>query len=181
MVTSVILVRHAASEGVMSKNDSEFGLTSAGESQARKTALFLKGVVFSRVFVSSMRRAKETAKVITNQEVVLCDELREFNKIVFEDQPEDTDMFNHDVERALNVKAFFEEVLRKHRDSKILIVSHGNVIRYLVCCSLKLKPHKAPNFFVDNSSITQLFFDGNELVSVGCVNSTAHLFLEEKN
>ncbi len=180
MVTSVVLIRHAASE-VLNGEPRIPGpsLTSEGKRQAKKTASFFEGVSFSAVYSSNMSRALETVKLITSEEVVVAEELSEFNKIVFEEEPEFVDKFNDNIELALSAKAFFEKILRKHRDSKLLVVTHGNVIRYLVSFFLKLKPHSAPNFLVSNASITHLFFDGNELVSVGCVNSTAHLLIKD--
>lgn len=182
MVTSIVLVRHAASKS-LEKEEPRIpgpGITSQGKDQAKKTAMFLKGAMFSEVYCSSMLRAKETADIISKEEKTISDKLSEFNKIVFEEEPEHVDKFNENIDKALRSKEFFEEILRKHRDSKVLIVAHGNVIRFLTCNALKLKPHLAPNFFIDNASITQLFFDGNDLISVGCINSTAHLFIEEK-
>lgn len=180
MVTSVIFVKSATSEMSDTKNVSSAskGLSSEGRVQAAKTAKFLEGAGFSKVFVSDSLSARETAGIISDNELIVCDELFEFNKIVFEEEPEKIDFFNENIEKALNTKAFFEELLRSNRDSKILIVAHGNVIRCLTCHALKLKPQKAPNIFINNSSVTHLFFDGSDLISVGCVNSTAHLFLE---
>lgn len=182
MVTSIVLVRHAASKKPEKEEPILPGpnITSTGKEQAKKTAKFLEGAKFSKVYSSPMLRAKETAEIISQEEKILSDELSEFNKIVFEEEPEHTDKFNENIEKAIKSKEYFEELLRKNRDSQILIVSHGNIIRFLTCHALKIKPHLAPNFFIDNASITQLFFDGNDLISVGCINSTAHLFLEEK-
>ncbi len=180
MVTSIVLVRHASSEQLGEGEPRIPGpsLTPVGREQSLKTAKFLENVKFFDVYSSSMHRAIETAKIITSQKLNVKEELSEFNKIVFEREPEEVDKFNDNVELALRAKAFFEKLLRDHRDSRLLIVSHGNVIRYLTCCALKLKPHLAPNFFIDNASITQLFFDGSDLVSVGSINSTAHLFVD---
>ena len=180
MVTSIVLVRHGATE----KSNGEPripgpSLSSEGVSQSKKTRSFLEGFNFSVVYSSNMKRAEETARLISPQEILVREELSEFNKIVFEEEPEFVDKFNDNIQLAIRSRAFFEKILRNHRDSKVLLVTHGNVIRYLVCFFLKLKPQVAPNFFVDNASITHLFFDGSDLISVGCINSTAHLFLDE--
>lgn len=180
MVTTIVFVRHGHNKPY-SKSESKVpgpSLSNTGIEQAKLTASFLKGVSFSTTYTSSMLRAIETTKIITNHEAHTQDELVEFNKIVFEKYPENIEYFNTNIERALNTKKFFLNILKKHRDSRILIVAHGNTIRYLVASFLKLKPHKAPNFFIDNCSITKLFFDGTNLISVGCINSTTHLFLE---
>ena len=172
MVTSVIFVKSAM-------GDSSDSLSVEGKKQVIKTAKFLEGVSFSKVFSSDSKNAIETAELLGGNEIFVRNELFEFNKIVFEEEPEGEDFFNENIDKALKSKAFFEEVLRDNRDSKVLIVAHRNVIRYLVCCALKLKPHSSPNIFINNSSVTHLFFDGSDLISVGCINSTAHLFLDE--
>jgi broad specificity phosphatase PhoE len=181
MVTSITLIRHAASDTVSYKdsNKKDPSITSAGKKQALKTAFFLKGVSFSKIYTSVFARALETAEIITKEEKTKSEDLNEFNKIIFEEQPEDVEKFNDNMLQALKAKEFFEKILRVHRDCKVLIIAHGNVIRYLICSALKLKHQRAPNIFIDNASITNLFFDGNDLVSVGCINSTAHLFLNE--
>ena len=181
MVTSITLIRHASAETSTLKDARVPGppITSTGEMQAQKTAQFLKGAKFTKIYTSKMQRAIETAKIITKDEKIETEKLNEFNKIIFEEQPEHIDNFNDNMLLALNTKSFFEQILRDHRDSKILIIAHGNVIRYIICCALKLKHQKAPNIFIDNASITNLFFDGMEIVSVGCINSTTHLFLNE--
>jgi broad specificity phosphatase PhoE len=181
MVTSIILIRHASCEKTTpdERNRQDHPLSKLGKEQAKKTANFLKGATFSKAYSSNMICAAETAQIITNQEVEQHENLAEFNKIVFEEQPEDVDKFNENIEYALKTKSFFEEILTKQRDSKILIVTHVNVIRYIICCALNLKPHKTPNIFISNAAITQLFFDGNQLISIGCINSTTHLFLKE--
>ncbi|MFP4568180.1 MAG: histidine phosphatase family protein [Candidatus Woesearchaeota archaeon] len=180
MVTSITLIRHASA---LPQSDAEpripgVSITDEGVRQARRVAIFLEGASFSKIYTSTMARAIETAKIITKGDLIKVDELAEFNKIVFESEPENTDAFNKHMLLALRTKEFFENMLRENRDSKILIVAHGNVIRYLVCVVLNLKHYKAPNFFIDNASITKLFFDGVELVGVGSINSTAHLFLD---
>ncbi len=181
MVTSIILIRHGTAE-IKPPNEPKIpgrGLTTTGKKQSIKTAQFLKGANFSKIYTSTMMRAIETAKLITTQEIIQCEELVEFNKIIFEEEPDDIDKFNENMEMAIRTKEFFEKIIRENRDSKILIVTHGNVIRYLICCALNLKHYKSPNFFIDNASITHLFFDGNKLISTGCINSTTHLFLDE--
>ena len=181
MVTTITLIRHASAETPKLKDARVPGppLTKTGEAQAQKTAQFLKGAKFTKIYTSTMQRAKDTAKIITVEKKIETEKLNEFNKIIFEEQPEHTDAFNDNMLLALNTKSFFEQILREERDSKILIIAHGNVIRYLICYALKIKHQKAPNIFIDNASITNLFFDGLDLVSVGCINSTAHLFLNE--
>lgn len=175
-----MLIRHGAAE-IKKQNEPRIpgrGLTEAGTTQAIKTAQFLEGATFSKIYASTMTRAIQTAKQITKQEITQLDEFSEFNKIIFEEEPENIDAFNENMEKALRTKETFEKILREHKDSKIMIVTHGNVIRYLICYALNLKHHKAPNFFIDNASITHLFFDGNKLISIGCINSTTHLFLK---
>ena len=181
MVTSITLIRHASAPP-QSKDEPKIpgpSITDEGVRQAKRTANFLEGASFLKVYTSSMARSIETAKIITTNDLIEVDALCEFNKIVFESEPENVDAFNEHMLLALRAKEFFEKLLRDNRDSKILIVSHGNVIRYLICFALKLKHHSAPNFFIDNASITKLLFDGSKLIGVGSINSTAHLFLDE--
>lgn len=181
MVTSITLVRYASAELINQEFKIVYSrLTSVGKNQAEKTAKFLEGANFSKIYSSTAKPAIEMAKIITKKEIIEQEELLEFNKIVFEEQPEDIDKFNENVVQALRTRSFFEKLLRDNRDSKILIITHSNVIRYLVCHVLHLRYQKAPSFFIDNASITNLFFDGNNLLSVGCINSTAHLFIDEK-
>lgn len=180
MVTSITMIRHALSD-VKAEGEPRIpgpGLSNKGRDQATKLKKFLQGFSFSKVYCSNMKRAIETVKVISDKEPLIAEEFSEFNKIVFEEEHDAVEKQNENIVFALKTRAFFEELLRKNRDSSILMVSHGNVIRYLICISLKLKPHLAPNIFIDNASITRLFFDGEKLISIGCVNSTNHLLIK---
>jgi len=178
MVTTIVFIGHNASE-LQNTEEKMLGqnITDTVQEQAKKTLKFFDGTKFSKIYTSNLAMAIETAKTITKKEPIIKEELADFNKIVFEKQPENTDKFNENIERALKTKAFFEEILRENRDQKLLIITNDNVIRYLVTTALKLKPQKAPNIFIDKLSITSLFFEGQELISIGCLNSTTHLFL----
>ena len=81
MVTSIILIRHASCEKTTpdERNRQDHPLSKLGQEQAKKTALFLKGATFSKAYSSNMVCAKETAHLITNQEIEQQENLAEFN------------------------------------------------------------------------------------------------------
>jgi len=79
----IYLIRHGETE--YSKKEYTAGhvdipLNETGREKAQSTAEFLKGKGFTKIFTSSLSRAKQTALIIgdvLNLQVIECDELRE--------------------------------------------------------------------------------------------------------
>ncbi|MBE5746257.1 MAG: histidine phosphatase family protein [Clostridiales bacterium] len=122
-------------------------LNNEGKEQAQTVKEKLSGIKFDKVFSSPLKRAKETAKIICDQEIIIDDRLIErFNgelegKLkkeikVFPDfnNPNDTrfgiEPLNNFKER---INSFLDEILKMYKDKNILVVTHAGVCLYVRC------------------------------------------------
>ena len=122
-----------------------------GIEQARETKKLLDGYAFDRVFVSPQKRALQTAEIVTEGRgipMVVAEALRERSYGEFEGQGREVfDYvafwdFGKDLryKEAENIRDFFDRVwsflyMLKERfpEEKVLLVTHGGVIRAVEC------------------------------------------------
>ena len=159
MATRVFLVRHGAT--VLSAEDRYAGsldvaLSDEGRAQARALGKRLAGERLSAVYASPMSRAVDTGALITagrGLDVVIVPELRETDHGHWEGKtreeiraayPEEYPRWERDPftfapsngETGLQVLAralpAFLEIVDRHRDGSILVVSHKATIRLVV-------------------------------------------------
>lgn len=137
------------------------GLTPFGEEQARIVGqrLALLGVRIDSLHASTMRRARETAEIISERvglPVRLTDEIRECTPparradIRAKLKDEEAAECRAQLERA------FERFFRPSpdRDMREVLVCHGNVIRYLVCKALEVDPEAWGSMTIAHCSLT---------------------------
>ena len=119
-------------------------LTELGKLQAQEASKKLKDICFDKVYVSPLKRAIDTAKIITEDKYELCIDKRieEINFGIFEGMSRDTKEFQQtkynlgvhyqEGETFLNVVhrvySFLDD-LKVHDYSHVLIVCHGGIMR----------------------------------------------------
>ncbi len=125
----------------------DIGLNNEGKDQAQIVKEKLQGIQFDKVFSSPLKRTKETAKIISDQEIIIDNRLIErYNgelegKLkteikVFPDfnNPNDT---RFGIESLTNFKdrinSFLDEIVKKYKDKNILVVTHAGVCLYVRC------------------------------------------------
>src|SRR5918996_2165781 len=89
-------VRHGESEAntqhVISNRESPFGLTDLGRGQAKVLAERLKDILFTAIYSSPVRRAKETAEILSQalrRPYEVTEALREYDCGILEDRSDD--------------------------------------------------------------------------------------------
>jgi len=157
-LTTFYIVRHGQSvanvQKIVQGTVIDTSLTEIGRQQAKVLAEELKEVRFDAIYSSDSRRAKETADIIGkiyNLPVVATSKLRERNFRKYEGMNMDSFLALHvnfnemtldekldhkldenqesNREGALRLIAFLEQTAEKHPHEKILIITHGGVIR----------------------------------------------------
>jgi len=156
----VYLVRHGESVGNKAAiyQTTDMPLSEAGREQAKKIARRLKKIKIDLIFASPLVRAKETAEVISESlgiPVEKRDELAEakgpseirgksvkdpaaakvkhlIRKHFAEGNWRYSDEENFDDLNA-RTQTFLEHILKNHKDSDLLCVSHATLIKFLVC------------------------------------------------
>jgi phosphoserine phosphatase len=206
-LTKLYLVRHGetewnASNKIQGNMDTE--LNETGIMQAEFVASKLAEENIEVLYTSSLKRAKTTAQIISEQIKVEVKELHEFREIclgpwegltikeinerysehykIYRENPADFNMPG--AETFLQVSERFcnaiNNIVIQNIDKKIVIVSHGAAIKAAIISILGIDICHYNKFRVDNASISILNFSDQYHggVVVECLNNTSHM--EEK-
>jgi broad specificity phosphatase PhoE len=173
-MAQIFLIRHAE----RSSGDYNSGLNSLGHVQAKKLHKRFKNIEFTKMYISTIDRASQTAKpLLTKREktkIIFSDLLREvFSNIVGGKKPRDLKREKEDKIRA--DKAFREVFEKAKKGDRILVVSHGNLIRYFLNRILHTpKSDLWHNLHLDSTSVT--IIEGYKTVwTIKTINNVDHL------
>ncbi len=146
----IYFVRHGQTEwnkiGKM-QGHKDIELNAEGKAQAQIVKEKLQGVKFDMVFSSPLKRARETAQIISNQDIVIDDRLIERyngelegkfkNEIeVFPDfnNPNDTRFGIESLDSFRGrINSFLTEIMEKYKGKNILVATHAGVCLYVRC------------------------------------------------
>ena len=146
----IYFVRHGQTEwnkiGKM-QGHKDIELNAEGKAQAQIVKEKLQGVKFDMVFSSPLKRARETAQIISNQDIVIDDRLIERyngelegkfkNEIeVFPDfnDPNDTRFGIESLDSFRGrINSFLTEIMEKYKGKNILVATHAGVCLYVRC------------------------------------------------
>jgi phosphoserine phosphatase len=203
-LTKLYLVRHGetewnASNKIQGNMDTE--LNETGIMQAEFVASKLAEENIEVLYTSSLKRAKTTAQIISEQIKVEVKELHEFREIclgpwegltikeinerysehykIYRENPADFNMPG--AETFLQVSERFcnaiNNIVIQNIDKKIVIVSHGAAIKAAIISILGIDICHYNKFRVDNASISILNFSDQYHggVVVECLNNTSHM------
>jgi len=165
-MTHLILVRHADTGIPTSLNPAD-ELTQRGYHQAKFLAQRLLGLKPNQFISSPLRRAIQTADVVSqnlNMAYGVDERLVEIVTTV-------------ELPTAMEESAqFLSEVTQRFIDQRILVIAHGNRIRSLVAVAFNLSFPDVANFNIGNTGISLLehdLEDGQYRLSL--LNDTSHL------
>ncbi|HEY44032.1 MAG TPA: hypothetical protein G4O11_08635 [Anaerolineae bacterium] len=163
----------------------EGGLTPTGIKQAKLTAKRLSSLPIDAIYCSSLRRASETANVIVKEFPAIKVEKA---RLLWECVPFIPKAFaQHEHFRYLSEKDVdqwkrqaneaFESYFKRARgtDKHDIVVSHANLIRYLVCLVLQIQPDAWFNMFIDNCGISEIRIEPNDRMKLVSYNDVGHL------
>ena len=153
----IYIIRHGQTDwNAEGKNQghTDIEINETGKKQALEIKEKLSGINFDYVFSSPLKRAYETASIITSHEIIKDNRLIERCNGIFEGKTkseidkiikkEKIDINNPKEDRfgiesiyniEKRIKSFFDEINDKYKGKNILIVSHKGVIiniRYLL-------------------------------------------------
>lgn len=128
------------------QGQTEADLNERGIEEAKKLRDLVESLNVDVVISSPLRRAKDTAKLITNDkfDIIIDDRLIERNYGLSEGKPVDSDLtvqywdFNlntdiNDVEKVRDLLArvseFIEDIRLKYDDKNVLVVAHSAILR----------------------------------------------------
>ena len=190
--TEIILIRHGETEWNSQKRmqgHSNSDLSEVGREQIQALGELMKNVSFDHIYSSDSLRARQTAEAITQYSghtLQFDQRIREKNLGVFEgltsteakerhpevyrlfktaganyviDEGESTQQL---LERALE---FIEEIRLRHPQERVVMVTHGGVVRVLMKHALGLSIDAPTRFIIKNTGIFGLIWNENWLVT----------------
>ena len=192
----VVLLRHAHStanlKGILAGRDNRVGLSPRGKIEAGEVADLLKSGNFDAIYSSPLRRCKETIApllALKKQKVEFLDGLLEMEygrwsgkslSLLAKEELWKAIQSRPSTVRFPGGESFSEMSLRANQavmakamgKSRILIVSHGDVIKSIVAVHLGLALDLFQRISIDPASITTIRLPNSQVIQV---NSTAHL------
>jgi serine/threonine-protein phosphatase PGAM5 len=173
---SLVLVRH----GQYAPEDGG-KLTTTGREQAQHTAAWLKaqldGTRVDVVWSSTLVRARETAEIVASAfektKVRPTGLLREgmYTKLKGFDVPPDERLADR-----VRADAAWTRLFRTSRSDRLeVVVCHGNLIRYLVCRTLRVSVRRWTRMNSNHCGITRILIRDTGAIRLVAYNETAHL------
>ena len=187
---SIIFLRHGQAqnntERVLAGRTEGVPLTENGIKQAKNAATFVEKMNVSTIYASPIDRAKHTAEIVANHnslEYILDERLIELDMGKFTGMKYDDIFSRHgnvflkfysgDLELAHNgVETFaevkkrvldvIEDIIAKHKDENVLLVTHMDPIKAALSTVMDLKPESLFELIIANASLTVFNeFQGN--------------------
>ena len=177
--TIVYFVRHGDRMHLAHDKNAGFekggpGLSVLGKKQAKEVAKKLVRIKdeIDVLYSSSMTRALETAKEISkkiNKKIIVYDELSEVNKIASSWKFYHPEFWRHYLKliKAFNI---LNKILDKNKEKVIIIVAHGNLIRFLIGKKLGISLRKISLIDQENCHISKVRFLGRKLDYIPYIN-----------
>jgi len=192
----VILLRHAHStanlKGVLAGRDNRVSLSPRGKGEARDLANFLETIEFDAIFSSPLRRCRETIAPFlerTAQNVIYLEALIEMEygdwsgkslttlskeglwKSI-QNRPSTVRFPGGESFSEMSLRANQEILAKAEGRKRILIVSHGDVIKSIVAFHLGMTLDSFQRISIDPASISRIRVPSSQVISV---NETSHL------
>ena len=181
---TLFFVRHA--QAIHDPDELDSSLSPLGHRQARSTANRLATEHFDYAYVSSLRRARQTAEEILAPHVgikrVITDDIQEVSRFHFSPAPAASlEHFRSLMEAERDtLQRFANRVRHEHRPGqRLLLVCHGNVIRTLIPLLSNRNPADSVLLEIYNASISILDILPSGTGVVRLANSVEHLAADE--
>lgn len=180
----LILVRHGEAGGDPLPDDRGSPLTTLGKRQAKRLASRLTDETIDHIYTSDLARARETAQAVSaiheKVPVHIMPELREVQYLHCGTQPlpRSSAARLKLTEERQRVEEFRNTLARRHQNGElVLVVCHGNLIRFLIALYAGLNPRNRLFFHVNNASVSTLILPSNEkgMCQLLLANCVSHL------
>lgn len=152
-------------------------LSKIGQQQVRKLSGYLSTFHFDHIYSSDLLRAYETAHAILEPHAYasmnIMTDIREVHAWHLDsDKNPGPDIIMDETQR---LKIFAGLLGRYENAEQVLVVSHGNFIRYLLAELTGTTIERMPFFEIYNASVTSVFIDSQQRLHVQEANNTRFL------
>lgn len=193
----IIFLRHGQAknntERVLAGRTEGIPLTDTGIKQVEHTAQLLEDMNISAIYSSPIQRAKHTAEIVGNHnsiDVTIDDRLIELDMGKFTGMPYDEiinshgnvfmKFYNGELEIAHNgVETFTEvkkrvlgivnDVIEKHKDENIVLVTHMDPIKAMLSMIIDMSPTNLFELIIANASLN-IFRESDQKFSLSGLN-----------
>ena len=193
----IIFLRHGQAknntERVLAGRTEGIPLTDTGIKQVEHTAQLLEDMNISAIYSSPIQRAKHTAEIVGNHnsiDVTIDDRLIELDMGKFTGMPYDEiinshgnvfmKFYNGELEIAHNgVETFTEvkkrvlgivnDVIEKHKDENIVLVTHMDPIKAMLSMIIDMSPTNLFELIIANASLN-IFRENDQKFSLSGLN-----------
>ncbi len=183
------LIRHGQYNQVYEPDELGGSLTQLGRDQASYVAEALRTIHAQGLYVSPLRRAQETAQFIANRISLnphIVPELREVvpvippeDKAIFKARLPDYDDARLSGDRRQADSAFDRFFVPASEDEDhLVLVCHGNLIRYLVCRAIDIPVVRWTRLETNHCGITRCAIDDDGRIRLVSMNDVGHLPLD---
>lgn len=193
MLTTLYLLRHGETDWnkkSIFQGQTDIKLNETGLKRAQKNAEFFKKINISTIYSSDLKRAEKTASFTAEAKNLILKKEPELREIAFgrwegldyqeiqNKYPQEFAAWQKDpeknppaggeslVEFKKRINNFFKKVIAKNQGKKILVVTHGGVIKVYLTIILAVESKNLWQFQIDNNSITKIkFYDQDPILS----------------
>ncbi len=184
---NIYMVRHGATEWNekdLVQGNIDIGLSKRGIEEVKKTAEFLKGFKFKRIFTSELRRAFHTAEILRGDRNIEIVKVRELNELdcgqwegltmqeIRERRKKEYENLRRDPEYKIPGGESFMDVVRRFRKGwdkvlqasdgeDILFVTHIVITRAFLFSNLGIPYESIRAFVINNASFSHFEFDSD--------------------
>jgi serine/threonine-protein phosphatase PGAM5 len=170
----ILLIRHGQYD-----EEHDGGLTDLGREQAHRVGAALRGVTPRTIFVSTLRRARETAAIVSAHfPDVPVRKMRLLCEAVPTTIPRLPGFASAARIRADRTRAdaAFAKLFRPARAScSDVVVAHGNIIRFFVCKALGIPPITWVKLGSVHCGVTEVLVEPSGYMRLRSFNDTGHL------
>ena len=208
-MANIYIIRHCETNANAEKRlqgHIDIDINELGAKQLKALSQRFKDIDLDAVFTSPLTRAKKTAEAVTNDKSIpinINEGLIELHCGVYENMPyaeigekfpdffdiwfnrpwdfapENGEKMTDAYERIWQTVT---DICKSHKDQNVAIVTHGGIIRCLLCKVLKNDITKLTEIpFSENTAVSLLKFNHNMNCDVVYFNDSSHLTQELKN
>jgi alpha-ribazole phosphatase len=200
-MTKIIYVRHGQTLWNLEmkyQGHTDISLSSLGNEQAAAVANKLARLNISAVYSSDLIRAYDTAVAIAGKHGLTVQKEPAFREISFGEwegltydsiysgwpdimgelysRPDEVEIPGGESFRQLKKRAVWgiDQLMKKHPDETIVVVSHGGTIRTILCAALNIHLNYVWNIKQDNTAVNIIEYYPERTI-VCLLNDTSHL------
>ncbi|MDA2921861.1 histidine phosphatase family protein [Patescibacteria group bacterium AH-259-L07] len=192
--TSIYLTRHCHVDYLAKTklNDVDIPLSNIGRKQRAYLNKKLLSLSIDEIYASELARAQQTAEIFAkkiNKKIIIDKRLNEINwsrwyKIKYFNMSEENRIkkfkYYHRTDERLNkiqvnARHLIRDIYLQNKGKKIVLFSHGNLIRALITSILDVDIIGFLSMEIYQSSVSKIVIDKGGYIKINYINSICHL------